>query len=212
MIRSSRVVVRCIFSAGILLLCSCDKSSAPPRITAKAPTDVAATPAPTTQELMSGPYKKITLTPLPLSAQVPQSWDIATVPNTQISLLKGPGIDGRDIEISLQVGTSLNPDQLKNVLEGATRASTRASKNLRLFKIRDMDDMKVMEEQRTFVSPELPAEQLIDWKVTYFIHRDLDYSPMVINALGMTLSQFEQSKDLLRKIIDSIVYEGGRAL
>jgi hypothetical protein len=47
----------------------------------------------------------------------------------------------------------------------------------------------------------------MDWKVTYFVHTELDYGQYVVDVIGLTAGQYEQSKDLLRKIFDSIAYQ-----
>ena len=126
---------------------------------------------------------------------------------TKLTFLQGPGPDGQDIRISLEIGRSLTPDELAHVLDGARRASTKPSNKLRLFNVRDMGDTKVLEEQKVVSDSANSQEQSIDWKITYFVHRDINIVPYSLDVLGMTAGQFDQSKDLLRKIIDSIVYE-----
>jgi hypothetical protein len=184
----------------------CDRSPTPPKIAEK-PAEPTAPTTPTTQELLTGPYKRITLLPLPFSARIPQSWETKTPEGTQLNFLQGPGPDGKEIQISLDVGTPLKPEQLKNVLEGARKAADRDKKMYRSFQIRKMGDMQVMDEQRIFPNSDHPDQPLIDWKLTFFVQRDLDYAPYVIDVLGLTEDRFEQSKELLAKIFDSIQYE-----
>ena len=126
---------------------------------------------------------------------------------TNLTFLQGPGIDGSDIQISLEQGTPLNPERLENVLSGAKRAAEKEKQAGRNLEIKNVGDMRVMEEQRAFSSTTNPSQQLIDWKVTYFVRRDIDYAPYVINIIGMTNERLDRSRELLRKIIDSIQYE-----
>jgi len=204
MIRQGWMIV---LLAGMTLAWGCEKSS-PPKVMEKPPTDVEVVPPPpTTQELMSGKYKKLPLTPLPLTAEVPESWSVETTKGTTLTTLEGPGIDGRKIQMSLTIGTPMTADRLKNVLDGIKRAATRESQSNRSIQVRDAGDVKILEEQRTFAGATQPDEQTHDWKVTYFVHTELDYSQYVVDVIGLTAGQYEQSKDLLRKIFDSITYQ-----
>src|SRR2546429_3087010 len=62
----------------VVILMGCDDKSAapPPGFTPSAENQPAPTAdaRPTTQELLNGTYKRISLAPLPLSASAPQSW------------------------------------------------------------------------------------------------------------------------------------------
>jgi hypothetical protein len=192
-----RIGVFCVILA---LAAGCGKG--PEQVTL--PAKPAAQPAgPTTQELLDGPYKKVWLTPLALTARVPQSWDLKTPEGTTLHLLQGPGPDGQDIQISLEVGTAIKPDQLKNVLQGAQKNADKDKAHIREFKIKQIGDMQAMEEQRIFDDPSKPQEQLVDWKITCFAQRDLDLVPYVIE-IGLPSARFDRCKELLQKILDSV--------
>jgi hypothetical protein len=167
---------------------------------------VSVPPVPTTQELMTGPYKRVLLLPLPLSAQVPKSWDCTTPEGTQMTFLEGPAPGGRSIRISLEIGRTIKPDELKNILEGAKRAAAKSKDKVQLD-IRSIGDAQVLEERRLNSAATTPQDQPMDWKVTYFVHTELDYGQYVVDVIGLTAGQYEQSKDLLRKIFDSITYQ-----
>src|SRR4051812_8985897 len=98
------------------LAMGCEKAPEPPKIDTK-PSPQAA--APSTQQLLSGPSKKVWLTPLSLTARVPESWDLKTPEGTTLHLLQGPGLDGQSIQLSLEIGTAVTGEQLKNILQGA---------------------------------------------------------------------------------------------
>jgi len=201
-----------VMLVGMISAIGCDKAPTPPRAAERPPAEPAPA-APTTQELMSGTYKKVPLSPLPFSASVPQSWETKIPEGTTITVLHGPGIDGLDIQMTLEVGNFARgvagqspTETLESILARAKKAAEKDKTNVRLFDIKTVGDIKVMEEQRLFTGAGSP-QQLIDWKITYFVHRDLNYAPNVINILGLTTDRFEQNKDLLRKIIDSIQYD-----
>jgi hypothetical protein len=153
---------------------------------------------------MTGAYKRVLLTPLPFSAQVPQSWDVKS--EAGIAFLQGPIPGNRTIQISLEVGRFIKPDELKNILEGAKRAAAKDKDKVHL-ELRTEGDVQVLEERRLNSATTAPADQPMDWKVTYFVHGELDYSQFVLDVLGLTADQYTQSKDLLRKIFDSVVYQ-----
>jgi hypothetical protein len=191
----------CCVAAMIAL--GCDRSPDLPKLpakTAKMPT------VPTTQELMSWPYKTVALTPLPFSAKVPESWENKTPQGTTLNFLQGPLPDGQDVQISLEVGSSMTPDQLKNVLQGGKREADKDKQTIRKFDIHPVGEVQAMEQQRVLTSRDQP-EQVIDWRVTFFVQRDLDVETYVVDILGLNEDRFEKSKDLLQKILDSIAYE-----
>lgn len=196
-----------ILCLGMVIAAGCDKPTPPPpQTSAKPPSDVSVPPVPTTQELMTGPYKRVLLLPLPLSAQVPKSWDCTTPEGTQMTFLEGPAPGGRSIRISLEIGRTIKPDELKNILEGAKRAAAKSKDKVQLD-IRSIGDAQVLEERRLNSAATTPQDQPMDWKVTYFVHTELDYGQYVVDVIGLTAGQYEQSKDLLRKIFDSITYQ-----
>ena len=203
MMRHGWFGVSCV---AMLISLGCEKSPAPPKPSEK-PAEKAVVSTPTTQELMSGPYKRVLLSPLPFYARVPQSWENKMMEGTTLNFLQGSGPDGQDVQISLVIGTPVKSESLKNVLARAQRDADKDKNTYREFHIRQIGDIQVMEEQKLFTSTDNPREQLIDWKMTFFVPRDLDYAPYVVDVLGMTTERFEKSKDLLKKISDSIEYE-----
>ncbi len=200
-----------IFCAVMISAMGCGKAPTLPKLPEKQPAEAAPATAPTTQDLINGPYKKISLAPLPLLAQVPQSWDVKTPPGTHLAFLQGPSPDGSDIQISLEVGTPLAPDRLQNVLDRAQRAADQDKKLYRAFEIKKVGDTKIMEEQKPFSGGENSQQQLVEWKMTYFVHGDINYTAYVLDIPGLSADQLEQSHVLLQKIFDSITYDSNAA-
>ena len=87
----------------VLIAIGCDRSPAPPNLPESTPNKAPAS-RPTTQELLSGPRKKLPLLPLPLSAQVPQSWQVKSI-TENLFFLEGPAPSG-DVQIQLAERTS----------------------------------------------------------------------------------------------------------
>jgi len=176
-------------------------------MTANAPADATQPASPTTQELLTGPYKRVALTPIPFFARVPQSWDNKVPEGTHLNFLEGPGPNGSQIQISLETGTHVPADLLKNVLDRAKKAADADPKKVRLFQIKPLGDMQVMEQQNFFTGADDPRQRWIDWKLTFFVHGDIDYATYIVDVLGLPEQRFDQSKELLQKIFDSITYD-----
>src|SRR5581483_1689340 len=133
--------------AVMTLTLACDRS--PTAVTTLPQKPASTLPAgPTTQELLAGPYKKVSLTPLPMSAQVPQSWEVKMPEGTDFTFLEGPGPDGQMIQISLELGTPQTPEKLKNILTHAQRDADNDKQTYRLFRIKNVGDIQVIEQQK----------------------------------------------------------------
>ena len=87
----------------------------------------------------------------------------------------------------------------------AQRQADKDKQSVLKFQIRRLGDVQVMEEQRR--APGIDGSQSsIDWKLTFFVPRDLDNAIYVVEILGLNQQRFEKSKALLEKILDSIEY------
>ena len=198
--------------AGIVvaaLLAGCDKPAPPPVVSSKPPTQATQPAGPTTQELLNGPYKHIALTPTPFSAKAPESWQNKIPEGANLNFLQGPGPGGGEIQISLEIGKTVPSELIKSILDHAQKAADADKQKVRLFQIRKMGDIQVMEEQNLFTGD---GQQMIDWKLTFFVHRDIDYATYVVDLLGLPVDQFEASKPLLQKVFDSITYDPTAAI
>jgi hypothetical protein len=196
---------------GMMSLAGCEKQPTPPVPSEAAPQtqpSVYATSLPTTQELLGGSYKEVSLTPLPFKAKIPQSWKVEMLAGTSDSLLHGPGPTGNEIRITLNVSMSLTPDRLELLLQGAKRSSEKDKDKTLLCEVRKSGEVQILEMQRIIPATTQPADQPIDWKLTYFVPHNLDYESYSLNVLGMSYGQYGPSKELLRKIFDSVTYNG----
>jgi hypothetical protein len=200
MIRRGWLLIVCM--VGTL---SCDKAPPPPRIaqTQAANDEPASPPPPTTQELMSGPYKTVNLSPLPLSAQVPESWECKTLQGSQMSVLQGPAPGGSYVLISLETSESFPPDKLDGMLEAAKKISESEKKTTLLCAVRQTNGMKILETQNLRASTTQPDKTNVDWTITCFVRRDVDYAGYALNVY-MPQPQFDQTKELISKIFDSV--------
>lgn len=184
----------------------CGKSAAPMPESPTTQSSDAAQTGPTTQEFMAAPFVEITLGPLPLRAKVPRSWGIEDIHGTDITLLHGPGPAGNQLDIQLSVLISMTPQRVDLMLKAAQRDAKKDPATILCNVKQNNTDMQVLELQRRIKSTTQPDDQAIDWKITYFVQNGLNYDAYVLSVNGLTQGKYEQSKDLLRRIIDSVTY------
>jgi hypothetical protein len=92
------------------------------------------------------------------------------------------------------------------MLDGAKKEAAKDPKNTLLCQVREAKGMKVLEMQNLLTSTTQPDLVNVDWKITFFVRQDVDYANYAL-VIYLPESQFEQSKDLIRKIVDSVTYQ-----
>jgi hypothetical protein len=195
-----------VLVAGLMRAAGCGKSPAPmPAADSTQTTETPAPTGPTTQEFMAAPFVDISLRPLPLHAKVPRSWGIEDIRGTDITLLHGLGPAGNQLDIQLSVLMSMTPQRVDLMLQAAQRDAKKDPATI-LCNVHQTTDTQVLEIQRVMKAATQPADKPIDWKITYFVQHDLNYDAYMLSVIGLTQRQYEQSKDLLRRIIDSVTY------
>jgi hypothetical protein len=187
----------------------CGKSAAPVPVSENNQSTTSPSAGPTTQELaqefMAAPFVDLALRPLPLQAKVPRSWGVETTRGTDITMLRGPGPDAHQLYISLSVLMSMTPDRMNLTVQAAQRDAKKDPATLKCD-VRQTTDMQILEIVRTINATTQPEDQPVDWRITFFAQHDLNYDSYVLSVIGLTQKQYEQSKDLLRRIIDSVTY------
>jgi hypothetical protein len=195
--------------AGLFWVDGCGKSPAPIPSTDNTQSTTGPSTSPTTQELtqafMAAPFVDLALRPLPLHARVPRSWGVETTRGTDITLLRGPGPDGHQLAISMAELVSMTPQRVNLTVRAAQRDAKQDPATLKCD-VHQTTDMQILEIVRVIKADAQPDDQPIDWRITYFAQHDLNYDAYVLSVIGLTQKQYEQSKDLLRRIIDSITY------
>jgi hypothetical protein len=203
-----------ILGAVVILIGCDDKPSAPPGFTQGAEnqaSSAAAEARPTTQELLNGAYKRISLAPLPLSANAPQSWSVKLLAEN-LYFLQGPAPKG-DVQIQLGERTSETADKLERLLRAAKRDAD-AHRDTTRVDIRQQGQIKVFDLQKQ-VTHEPPVDQLpttgptiptkyVDWSVTYFVPRGSDFAAYELHFFNLSADEFDADKGFLQKILDSV--------
>jgi hypothetical protein len=215
-------------AAGALLLLlvmgACDEAPAPPPPPAPAAPDdappAATTPArPTTQQLLAAPRTRVPLGTLPLSAEVPEGWQVRT--SGPLTLLEGPAPSGH-AEIQLAHRPNLRRAGMEAMLAQATKDPGRDAG--RTVEVRRLGAATVLE--RRTVGRELADAQTgtsdvaYNWTITVFVPQgaatpaaDDVVEVHELNVMGLTRAQYETDAPLLRPIVDSLRLEqaGGAA-
>jgi hypothetical protein len=202
-----------VVGIGCLAGGACDDAPAPPPPTRSAAPDEAADPAtteparPTTQQLLSGPRTRVPLATLPLTAAVPEGWEIATA--GPLVLLKGPTPAG-SAEVQLAHRPPLKRDQIDALIDVA-REEHAGRPGARRLDVRPLGAATVLERQRVGAAIPDPvtgeADPIYEWTLTIFVPQDDALDVHELNFVGLTLRQYETDEPLLRSIVESLRLE-----
>src|SRR5450432_1981612 len=140
---SQRMVRLIFFMAWGVFLISCNRSPKPPPASAISAQTKPEAARPTTQELLSGPYKRMVLPGMPLAIQVPQSWKIEV--DGSLTFLQGPTPTDNAI-IQLAQRESARPDQIEILLAGIKREQEQHPNTIKRADLPNIGDMKIIEQ------------------------------------------------------------------
>jgi len=212
LIEEDRRMKFCIWPMLLLLIIGaicCERSSTPASFSDSTPSKPSAT-RPTTQELLSAQPKRISLMPLPLEAEVPQSWQVKSL-TENLFFLEGPAPAG-DVQIQLAERTGQTSDKLERLFKAAKR-DAETHRDTTQVDVRQQGNLRVFDVQRVIkpgttnpVDPSAPANpiKLIDWSVTFFCPRGSDYAAYELHFFNLSANQFESDRIFLQKILDSV--------
>lgn len=211
-----------------LLVAGCDKSKQQiEQVKTAAETKPPATQEakPTTQELLSGKYKRLRLPNTPLSLMVPESWKIDAV--GPVTFITGPSPFGTatiglsspssiafkqseidSLTTKLQNDIATKPEQFR-------RGEHRSIGNVQLIEkrflgkpmTRDKLDDKgdpIPDNQNGFVTVTATPVQ---WTLTLFVPADQDYARYELNFIDLDADQMSVDQQLLDKIIGSVTVD-----
>lgn len=188
----------------------CEETPAPPTSVVKDPSTTpasTATVAPTTQELTAGARKDEKLSPLPLVATVPQSWQVKTE-LADMTFLKGHAPNG-EVAIVLADRAQYSETALQEMLNAAKREAAANPKEWLKVDVREANGLKILETQRLpRVTPdptvELPPGTPFEWTIRYFQKKEEQYALYELNFFVLTHEQYEKDREFLTKIIESV--------
>jgi hypothetical protein len=210
-------------AAGLMVLGAGCKKQAPPPMP-DIPRHHAEVPAgPTTQQLLTGPRKRIALSPLPVTASVPEGWSVFSPPGNTFTFLQGPLPEGGEVHIQLTQKPSLwsdekspmTMDERLELLKAAAQKEQKASlQTIKYVDLRSMGNVKIFEKRSLFqpASGSEVNEQgkpisvplQYRWTITFFVPHDKTYQSYEMNFLDLTESQYTVNRAFLHGIVDSL--------
>lgn len=199
-----------------LMVSACDErpSSPPPvALPPPPPSNPAATlpaePArPTTQALTTGPRTTLALDVLPFSLSVPEGWALQTVAG--IVVLTGATPNG-DATIQLNF-RSIEKATIPLIEMGAKEDLKKDPTINLLAEGRELGGVHVF-ERRWLGRPQASGEpRTLRWTITAYVPRDEHTSSVYeLNFVGLTESQFNDDRNFLYSIIDTLKYDGTKS-
>lgn len=212
--------------AGATLSISCDQTPSPPKAIRDASKEPATQQAarPTTQELLSGSFRKYMLPDTPLSVQAPESWRFTSAGS--VRLLEGPS----PADQAMITYTQRDPVQEDRVEGLISRLKGEVSSNGDIFKseLRQIGQMRVLERLTT--SPPVTNPKLdnrgnplfdaqnnpvtvkttaVEWSLIAFIPEGKLWKQYVLTVIGLTTDSYGTDRVLLERILGSLMQESG---
>ncbi|HEY8669145.1 MAG TPA: hypothetical protein VIL86_21020 [Tepidisphaeraceae bacterium] len=191
-----------------------DKSSGPP-VPPKPVKEIEEPKPPTTQELETGKRKIISLAPLPMTIQAPESWSVQTLQAvSMVTLLQG-WTPGGEVKIQLSQQPQTTIERIESLAEGA-RNEMKTDGRTRVADLRTKGKIKVFERQRLGQATSLPSldvdgnpgkpmPPLYQWTLTYYVPADeKNYKAYSLNFIGLNVEQYKADHAFLEKILDTI--------
>jgi hypothetical protein len=210
-------VASAVLFAGAMFT-GCDEAPVAPPELLKEPPRETQPPRPTTQALLEGPRKRLTLGVIPLAVRAPASWGVKHLDGTNLTMLEGPTPTG-DVSIQLSERPLTSAAKFDVLVNGAKRELEQFPATIKMAELRAIGRAKVLERQRIGRMPttspdDEPGTTLsppFSWTITVFVPRGADYETYELSFIGLTADQYETDKVLLRSIIESLTVDGGDA-
>jgi hypothetical protein len=211
-------------SVGILLLAAllasaCDEKPSAPAVLSEQARHAAEGPKrPTTQELLTGPRKRIVLGPMPFSVRAPASWKIEVLPANGISMLQGPTPSG-EAQIQLSTRPTTSSQDLDRLVQGAKKELAEHPDRVRKAELRSIGAVKIFERQALGTPGPLTVmdstgEEHVEtatpynWTVWMFVPAaGGSFEKYEMNFIGLTEKEHDIDKPLLDEIVSTINYE-----
>jgi hypothetical protein len=180
---------------------------------------------PTTQELLTGPRKRLTLAPVPFSASVPLPWKLENLASGAV--LAGPTPSG-EVQIQLSSRTSVKKEDLDIVQRAAKKelaATQPAIKRVLKAELKKLPNSAAQVFERQAIGQPAPlivtdannhehteTATPFDWTLTLYVPNGTDFARYELNFIGgLTAEQYKQDQQLLEAILSSLIYEPSAA-
>jgi hypothetical protein len=173
---------------------------------------------PTTQDLLNGPRTTTALGPLPMTMRVPVSWKVEVTGGA--SLLRGFTPNG-EIAIQLTPRSAIKKESFDALVKSDKKEQAEKPQSILKVEVRPMGDNLIYERQAVGdpapytvfdknMKERTTTEQIFKWTVAVLVPTGDAYQRYDLNFVGLTKSQYDQDKDFLQGILNTLTYgEGG---
>jgi hypothetical protein len=204
---------------GINMGCDDRSSSVPPDVVADANKPKDQPPAvPTTQQLLNAPRTRTQLVPLPLSMELPPSWQ--PMKDAPVANLWEGYTPSGQVQLQLTTRRSISQQDLDRLMQGASREMQQNPGEVLKVELRPKHDLKILERQSVGRPaplvlydknnvPHTTTESIFNWNTSVLVPgEDGKFQVYELNFIGLTRSQYEKDKDFLNSILNTIEYTG----
>jgi hypothetical protein len=191
-------------------------------------------PAPTTQELLTGPKHRVALGAFPLSLDVPADWKMQSIGDGALITLTGPASSG-EINIQLIHQGTASASSVEATMAAAKKDMQSKPHPVNRVDLRTLGPAKLLEQRMIsgeFVNGKPPTEvwgdvviesmkagsqattraiinpNLVKWSFTAFVPGpDGKVAVRTLAFMGLRLAEYEKDKEFLEQLMKSLQFE-----
>jgi hypothetical protein len=194
----------------------CDEKPKPPPAVveaaerpAPAPDVPAEPPRPTTQQIVDGPRRTVSLQAVPFALRVPVTWEVKA--DAGRTVLTGPAPGGGDVTVLLATRPATTAERIALLEAGAKKDVVADPRRHRAATLTKLGDVQVFERQQLDATPPGQDSPPLRWTITAFAPRpDKSFVPFELNFIGLTVKQYEAHEAFFRSVAGSLAYEPDR--
>jgi len=169
---------------------------------------------PTTQDLVNGPRTTTALGPLPMTLRVPVSWQVKVTGGA--SILQGFAPNG-EIAIQLTSRPSIKKADFEALFKSDKKEQAAKPQSILKVDLRPLGDVQIYERQAvgdpapftvydSNMKERTTTEQIFKWTIAVLAPSGEAYQRYDLNFVGLTKSQYDQDKDFLQGILNTLTY------
>jgi hypothetical protein len=211
-----------VIAGSLLVGCNKESEDIPATAPAQPVLPDAVAPHPTTEALLNGPWTPTSLQYDPFMLTLPQGWELKTLSEGANVVLEGP-TPTDTVGIRLAVQYPLDAIREKRLEADATADAALRPDLVKGDVVRDIPGARVIEQLTVDLPVQVPTTQSISdthaatrpametiqtlhWIFTVCVPADKGYIAYELRFMGLTLSEYKQDQDFLRRIMNSLAY------
>jgi hypothetical protein len=228
MMRLNRAIALCMLA--VIAMAGCDDRTAVPPAAVEQAKKASETPKgpalPTTQELTTGPRKRLALIPLPLTIEAPVGWGKLgdnnpagiKVTSAGLNIIQGYTPSG-PVQIQLTARPVVKEDALQRIVEAGKKEMAEKPAQIVKFELRPLGGVKVLERQsvgpaRPFVQYDINGqehqsmESSFNWSISVLVPNEGAYQDFQLSFIDLTKSHYDKESAFLNSIMNTLRYAG----